>query len=665
MSKLEQLFRNIQQDLKLYLFILGVFCLFRIGFIVILQSYISEATTTKDILRTLYYGVRISLKSAGIIAFISFWFCTVLNIVYNHKKIKSIRWVLGYLYIGILSVLFYARIPYYEQFHTAFNQFIFVTFKDDVEALFFTLIQQYNLPLRLGMALVTAFLLSRLLHKWLHTKTYSLPRFSKRYQNIAFRVAIVVAVWYFTLFIRFGGSLTYAYDISWENSAVTKDEFLNEAILDDVQALYRAYTLNERLSESTGLNIDEAKISEYGEQVAGRPVAAKHVDDFFKKEAQGAKIPKPKHIFLIVAESYANWPLLPQYKDVNIANGLKNIIEKNDAIYVPTFLPNGMSTIGGVNGIVTGLTEVNLYVNYQPESYKEAYATAIAPQMKKLGYKTRFWYCGPSSWERVKDISLAQGFNEFYAYGDFPSQAGNVWGSDDKYLLNAVSAALDETQPTFNIILTVSNHAPYTVDLQQEGFDENSVIRGLPDKLKSDEELIKKLGHFWYSDKVISEFIQNTRTQYPDSLFMVVGDHADRLNLDTTPTLYERYAIPFVVYGKGITKNIFPEKVAGSHINVTPTLIELIAPKGFEYYSAGESLTRGNNFGMNYGFWITGDSIGKIGQDAAEVLPLPNTVLRKPTEEQLQRDIDAVRAVSWWRIKYGKELNPNQLNVTN
>jgi phosphoglycerol transferase MdoB-like AlkP superfamily enzyme len=654
-SRWEELFKNIQQDIKLYIFVLGVFCLFRIGFIIVLKSYISEAATLQDIFMALYYGIRISLKSAGLVLIASFVFCTAFSVLICSEKVKNIRYALGCLSISLLSLLFYARIPYYEQFHMGFNQLLFNTFNDDINALFYTLVQQYNLLIRLLLTGITGVVLSWLLRVWLQTKTFHLPRFSKWYSNIGFRVSLLIVLYFLAIFIRFGGSMTYAYNIDWENSGITKDEFLNEAILDDVQALYRAYTLHERVMASTGLDMDPGRIVEYGTYLAGHQVDSRKIDDFFKKQAQGTNIKKPQHVFLIIGESYANWPLLPQYKDLNIANGMRNIIAQEDAAYVPAFLPNGMSTISGIMGIVTGLADANLYLTYLPESYKEPYSTSLAPQMKNLGYKPRFWYAGPTSWERVKDFTLAQGFEEFYGMGDIRSQAGNVWGCDDKYLFQAVADGADNPSPTFDVIMNISNHAPYTVDLEKEGFDRDSVISGLPDNVKEDEELIKKLGHFWYADKVMTEFIGEMRQKYPDSLFIIVGDHADRLNIQLNPGLYERYAIPFIVYGKGIHKDIFPKQVAGSHINVAPTLLELLSPQGFEYHSLGESLTRGNTVGFNYGFWITHDSIGKIGSEGGE--SMAGTKIAIPLDENfIQKDIDARRAMSWWRAKNGKNL---------
>lgn len=37
---------------------------------------------------------------------------------------------------------------------------------------------------------------------------------------------------------------------------------------------------------------------------------------------------------------------------------------------------------------------------------------------------------------------------------------------------------------TFSVILNTSNHSPFNIDLEKEGFDVSKVIEGLPDKEK-------------------------------------------------------------------------------------------------------------------------------------------------------------------------------------
>ncbi|WP_110954885.1 LTA synthase family protein [Anaerosinus massiliensis] len=647
----------MHRDIQLFFYLLALFMVFRIAFIALMYEYLGSSTTFTEIFIALQYGLKLSLKSAGLLAIVSFVLCLAIYCI-SFTWANRVRKYIAAGYIFLLTILFFARIPYYIQFHSGFNQLIFNTLNDDIYALIVSLVEQFQLPLRLSIAGLTAAFLFWLAVKWLNLPILELPRFKKWYTNIVVRIVFLCFIYQGAIFVNFGGSMSFAGNVGWENAGVTKDHLLNEAILDDMQALYRAYEMNGRLASSTGLAFEATQITQYAKNLTGKQLESDDLDVYLQKTAQGANKTKPKQVFLILSESYANWPLLDKYQNLNIANGMKSLIAEPDTDYVAQFLPNGMSTISAVMGIVTGFTDANLYLTTMPEAYKEPYSTAIAPQMKRLGYQAKFWYAGPASWERVKEFSLAQGFDAFYGSGDFEHAAGNVWGCDDAYLYQAVLANVKKDEPSFNIVLNVSNHSPFSVDLEREGFDREALLQQLPDEVKGNQDLIKQLGHFWYADKMLAKFIKEAKEKYPDSVFIIVGDHADRMNIDKNPTMYERYGIPFIVTGKGISKASLPEKTAGSHIDVMPTLFELIAPKGFAYYSVGTSLTRGNAFGVNYGLWITPDYIGKTDIEA-EPEAIDGASAVEPNPEEIQAKVEAVRSVSWWRSKYGSQLiNP-------
>ncbi len=651
----QRLFLNLQQDFKVYLLVMAATTLLRIAFIFCLRRYLEPASGSMEVLQALYYGLRVSLKSAGAVTLACFVFATLPKLVFAKWPASRLRWMVGSSGIALISLLFQARIPYYEQFRISFNQFIFTGIYDDQAALLATMLEQYHLLERLAGAGLILLFFSFTLKKLLALPVWrpaSAASFRRRWLRRGVFVFVMVLL---TLFSRFSGSLTYAYDVSWENAGKTKDRFLNDAILDEFTALYRAYVLHERLRVSTGLAVDSGRMDEYGRLLAKRPLAGGLAADAFRKEARGALLPKPKRIFLIIGESYANWPLLPEYERLGIAEGLKSLIDRPDAAYVPAFLPNGMGTIAGINGIVTGFSEVNLYLNYQQQTYQAPYETSLAPQLKRLGYRTNFWYAGASSWERIRDFALAQGFDEFYASGDLAQSGTNVWGADDRDLYAAVEAGAKTEEPSLHVLMTLSNHPPFTADLTAEGFDAEKLQAALPPELSGNKQLLKELGHFWYADRLMTRFIKKMQERHPDSLFIVLGDHADRLNLEAQPGMYKQFGIPFVVLGQGVSKSIFPAKVSGSHMNVTPTLIELIAPPGFEYYAVGESLTQGNDFAYNIQMYMNHAAIGNLDTGESEVIAGQNPA-EAPDIAEHQTEIDAGRAFSWWRIERGPSL---------
>lgn len=653
----------IYRGLKVFLYYLSVLSLCRLIFCLILHEYWGPDTGWEDLLQTLWLGSRLSIQTAGILALFTAVPAGLINIL-SHLWSRRVESFLSGIVLTITSILFVASFPYYGQFHSRFHQLLFNAGNDDMYALFISLVQEFNLPLRLTGALLLAFCLwqsLKYLLAWGEAKprtAYSLYIKSSRGKSIAKGAAMALLLYVLGRLIVFGGSWGWETALEWENVGVTKDSFMNEAILDDYQAIYRGYRMNNRMLACNGLNFTAEQIQQLAGELAGRSADSNNLDDYLRREAQGAQVAKPKQIFLIVSESYANWPLLDKYSQLHIADGMKGIIAGEDADYCNAMLPNGASTISAMTGVTTGLADANLYLTTMPESFKQPYVTAIAPQMEKLGYTTNFWYAGPATWERIGAFTEAQGFQHFYGRGDMPEEAeGSVWGCDDEYLYAQVLQKVSPDTSSFNVILNVSNHSPYTVDVAAKGFDADKLRQALPPEAAKDDWLVNELGHYWYADRELAGFVKNLKAKYPDCLVLIVGDHADRYNIDKQPSMYERYVVPFVVTGAGVHKGTLLPDSAGSQIDIGPTIIEMVAPKGFAYYAIGSSLTRSNRQGVNYGFWITRDFMGEADRIPLEPVQIEGSQGRPINEPALQHYIDAVRSISWWRPKYGPVLD--------
>ena len=644
------------RQIRVYVFFLVVLCVFRLIFVGLFHEYLSPAVTLADITLAFWIGLKLSCKSAGWLTLLSLTAAFTARI-FKPQWERPVQRLTNAVSLLILSILFMARFPYYRQFHSSFNQLLFNTVNDDMYALLLSLVKEFYLPLRLAGAAVLAFFLYRLLNRWLDIQPICMNTYFVWNKWVG-RAFLLLVIYLGILLSTFGGSLQWQTAVDWENAGVTKDSFLNEAILDDLQAVYRGYTMNNRLEACNGLSFTPEQIQVLAGKLAGKPTVSSNLDDYLAKNAQGPAVKKPQQIFLIIGESYANWPLLDKYKELHIADGMKAIIAEDDSAYCKSFLPNGASTVSAVTGIVTGFADANLYLTTMPEAFAAAYPTASAPQLAKLGYHTNFWYAGPATWERIGAFVKAQGYDNFYGRGDFAADApGSVWGCDDEYLYQMVLAGVPVDQPSFNVVLNVSNHSPFSVDTEKAGFDKEAVRAALPPEARDDEALLKQLGHFWYEDKMMAEFIATAKKKYPDSLFIIIGDHADRYNVEKIPSSYERYGIPLIITGGSVQKSLLPPEAAGSQIDVVPTLIEMIAPADFRYYSLGKSLTRGNHQGVNYGFWITAGFIGKA--DAEDLAPEAIGMNSTGFDQQELRDyIDGIRSISWWRPKYGPELDP-------
>ena len=644
---------NILKIIKTFVFFWLLLCIYRIIFIGGMHEYIAVDSDFSLIFTAIYSGAKLSLQTAGVLTL-----CMLISLVAEgfSKRLRWFRQVCSFCVLFITTLLFIARFPFYQQFHSGFNQMIFTAMHEDVYALFISLIEEFHLPLKLCIVVLLVCVLNYIFNKFIDGKW----DFFKWYKlNNKFRLIILlISVYLLGTLSLYGGGWSWKSGVNWENAGITNDTFLNEAILDDYQAIYRAY-VNQMLMEAcNGLSFSADDVDVLAQRLMQKN-GNYDLKNYLKKEATGAKIIKPQHIFVIVSESYANWPLLAKYNNLHIADNMQKVIAQDNTVYTSHMLPSGSSTIGALMTMVTGMANSNLYLTTMPEALKEPYLTASAPQMKSLGYETSFWYSGPATWENIQEFTLAQGFDKFYSRGNLDENAtGSVWGADDEYLYDAIFKQIDENKATFSVILNTSNHSPFNIDLQSKGFNEEVVRQALPESEKNNQELIKELGHFWYADKMAGEFIEKIQKKYPDSLIVFVGDHADRYNIDKTPSMYERYTVPLIITGKGITKDLLPKDNAGSQIDIMPTVIDLIAPAKFEYYSVGTPLMN-NKLGQSYAFWITANAIGNTDDLTDKAQFFGEQIL--PPKAQLEDYVNAVRAISWWLGKYGTIIDKSLL----
>lgn len=636
---------NILKIIKTFVFFWLLLCIYRIIFIGGMHEYIAVDSDFSLIFTAIYSGAKLSLQTAGVLTL-----CMLISLVAEgfSKRLRWFRQVCSFCVLFITTLLFIARFPFYQQFHSGFNQMIFTAMHEDVYALFISLIEEFHLSLKLCIVVLLVCVLNYIFNKFIDKKWgfFKWSKLKSKYRLII----LLIGVYLLATLSLYGGGWSWKSGVNWENAGITNDTFLNESILDDYQSIYRAYANQMRMEACNGLSFSAQNVRDLAKSLTNKD-GGNDLSIYLAKEATGAKIEKPKHIFVIVSESYANWPVLDKYSNLHIADNMKKIIAEDDTIYTSHMLPSGSSTVGALMTMVTGMANSNLYLTTMPEALANPYITATAPQMKNLGYETSFWYAGPATWENIQEFTLAQGFDNFYSRGNIdPNATGSVWGADDEYLYDAIFKQIDDNKMTFSVILNTSNHSPFNIDLEKEGFDVSKVIEGLPDKEKNNQELIKELGHFWYADKMASDFINKVKAKYPDSLFIFVGDHADRYNIDKVPTMYERYSVPLIITGKGIQKDLLPEDMAGSQIDIMPTVIDLIAPEGFTYYSVGKSLSE-NKLGQSYAFWITADAIGNTDDLVEKPQYFNREVL--PDRTVLENYINGVRAISWWLGKYG------------
>jgi len=598
MGRFARFFENIQQDFKAFAYWCLLLMLFRMAFIYLYQSQLDGDFS--EVAAALWLGLRLSLKTAGIIALLGFIIATLPNIIGKKWPADKISIAYHQLTGYVFVFLFMARIPYYKIYNSGFNMMLINGFHDDWQAIFNTAVQEYQLlPRVLGVA-VLGYVLQKLVKQLLSSRTITFASIKYKKVVIALTILLLPVIW---IFVRYGGAFSYDKSINWESAARLRSNLLNEAILDDGQALYRVYCNKRTLDKVHNVNISKAELQRRIANAGGNPQAPTVEEAFLHTVAAPKLAHKPQNIVLILGESFGQWPFLEQYAGLGLVEQMRTLQARENCASINTMLPNASGTIGAVNGLVTGFPSSNLYVNHQPNSFTNKYATGIGYIMQQLGYKTVFWYGGFPSWQNVKNFVLAQSFDEFHAADEFNYQGGNAWGCPDEFLLYKVHNYIKQEQSgekVFHLILTTSNHPPYSIDVDSLGFPREAIREKLPKAIKNTEQNLTEMGHIWYADKTMGDFIANVESQKPDTLFVITGDHSERFTFAVEQDNRTRSAIPCIFYGQGVRKDWFKDNYVGCHMQLAATLAELAAPSGFRYSAFLPSMFEQDSFVFNH-----------------------------------------------------------------
>ncbi len=582
MKYFTRFFSDLQQDLKAFIFWCLIFSFFRAVFIAIYHTQLSDAASG-EILVAMLLGLRLSLKTCGIIMLVGIAAATMPHTVSKKWPSDKIRLCWHGIALIFFTVCFFVRIPYYDIFNSGFNMMLINGMHDDIYAILITAIEEYQLLYRLPVALLTGGILIWLLKNFLqHTGRIDLTQ--QRYGKV-WAAIIITLLPVFWIFVRYGGAFSYSMSVNWESAARTKSNLLNEAILDDGQALYRVYSMKRELDKVTNVDIPLHELKRKIAELGGNK-DANTLSEAFKRTVIQPKLNyQPDNIVVVIGESFGLWPFLPKFEQLGLVNESLKIKNSDEGAAVRYMLPNGSGTIAAVNGIVTGLPDTSLYENYHPNSMKNKYQSGIGYIMHQLGYKTVFWYGGFSGWQNIKNFVLSQSFDEFHCADEFSYAGGNAWGCPDKVLFDNINKYISKqsaNEKVLHVVLTSSNHPPYTIDVDKEGFQRNEVKKHLPNDIDSNEETLTELGHIWYADMCIGNFANDLKNINPKSMLVITGDHSERFSFAKEQNIETLSAVPCIFYGPGIHKEWF-ENAAGCHIQIAGTIAEMIAPAGFTY----------------------------------------------------------------------------------
>ena len=420
---------------------------------------------------------------------------------------------------------------YFFIYNDTFNIILLGAVFDDQTAIFQTAFNSdYNVPLKLFLIVLISISLT-----FLYIKLYKKIENKEFKSNIKINIITGLFLVYFIPFVTSstlnlqGGDLNYIVTLP-ENNFLKK---ATPGAIHDLDRVNRAYNniKGESFEKYAG---GGESISNVLKKYFNHITIQDNISLLMEKEVSFDNHKHAEHIFLIIMESLSEYHLSHEFEESGISKSMYKLINSENGLKVPVFIQNGYGTIETLDLMVTGL-----YSTYFPVSEMTSkipcFDSSTGKIFKKLGYDTSFYYFGSSAWRKIGNYVLSQGFNQSYAMENMKNKRRSTWGILDK---DGFEFIYDEIKnhkgKTFNMILSTSNHPPYDIDITDYNIDTKNIETFLDEKYPKEKRYSginsQILSVTAYSIESVTDFIEKTYKKYPKSLFIITGDHFDRIH---------------------------------------------------------------------------------------------------------------------------------------
>jgi len=193
--------------------------------------------------------------------------------------------------------------------------------------------------------------------------------------------------------------------------------------------------------------------------------------------------------------------------------------------------------------------------------------------LRERGYETLWVYGGRALFDGMGGYLTHNGVDRIFEQKDYPEGTfTTAWGAADESIFDQALRQMDGFEsagkPFYTLVLSVSNHRPYTFP--------DGPIRPDP-KLKRRENVVR------YADWALGRFIEQAKGHafYDHTLFVLMGDHGARVyGAEAIPL--PSYEVPILFLAPGLVPAGQRIDTLASSLDLPPTILGLL---GLSYES--------------------------------------------------------------------------------
>ena len=162
--------------------------------------------------------------------------------------------------------------------------------------------------------------------------------------------------------------------------------------------------------------------------------------------------------------------------------------------------------------------------------------------LRSKGYATSFIYGGRALFDGMGSYMRNNGMDLVVEQKDYPKDAfTTAWGVADEYIFDKALTTFDSLhttgRPFYSLVLSVSNHKPYSFPAGRVAADPNAR---------------KRVNAVMYADWALGRFVRQARSHawFGNTLFVLMGDHGARV-YGASEIPLPSYEVPILFYAPG------------------------------------------------------------------------------------------------------------------
>jgi len=382
------------------------------------------------------------------------------------------------------------------------------------------------------------------------------------------------------------------YRLLWSDAYFSEDPFIVAAGLNPI--LYFNETRSFVLED-----FNEGKTREYYDLMI-QELGVKKPDSkrlSYVRTVEGREIKNQPNIVIIFLESVGYNRMARSGNPLNATPNLDQF--STEGIFFDRFYIPMVGTARSVFGMVTGIHDV---VRVETASSNPRIVDQYSLINALTGYEKYYIMGGSASWRNIRGL-LQNNIPDMQIKDqddlDFPRL--DVWGISDNDLFKVAHETfqnIDQSQPFFAIVQTATNHRPYSIPKNIEGFDLKDVGKTVLSNAGFDSN--EQYNAMRMLDHAVGEYISSAKTAsyFNNTIFLFFGDHgtSDPRALHMPKSDYElklrSYQVPFFIYGPELIKGGIVRNDVSQLVDLLPT-VNGLAGKPYENRTMGRDLLNG------------------------------------------------------------------------